>query len=151
MNANHGRLLVVDDDPAVRETLELALRCQGHEVVTADSGQRAVEAARESEVDLVLTDLRMSGMNGLETLRAIRAVKPDARVMVITGFASNEMEDELLESGAVAIVMKPFALKDLYAAVHRALTTPREVSRSAERRNVEVEVDESRPRPVLAS
>jgi DNA-binding response OmpR family regulator len=118
-----AKLMVVDDDPALRETLELALTCEGHDVITAESGQRAIETARDHDVDLVLTDLRMGDMDGLETLRAIKALKPSTRVMVITAFASDETEAELRRSGAVGIVMKPFALAELYAAVRRALET----------------------------
>jgi DNA-binding NtrC family response regulator len=119
----HGTVMVVDDDPAVLETLELALSCQGHQVVTAESGRAAIEVARCSDVDLVLTDFRMGDMDGLETMRAIKALKPETRVMIITGFASEEMEDELRRSGAVGIVIKPFGLEDLYSAVRRALAT----------------------------
>jgi DNA-binding NtrC family response regulator len=117
----HGTVMVVDDDPAVLETMELALSCQGHQVVTAQSGRAAIETARSMDVDLVLTDFRMGDMDGLETMRAIKAIKPATRVMIITGFASAEMEEELKRSGAVAIVAKPFGLDDLYAAVRRAL------------------------------
>ena len=116
-----GKLMIVDDDPAVLEALDLALTWQGHEVVMAEGGKAAVEAACSIDLDLVLTDFKMGGMDGLETMLAIKAVKPDVPVMIITGFASAEMEDELKRSGAFGVITKPFMLDDLYAAVQRAL------------------------------
>lgn len=120
-SGRRGKLLVVDDDPAVLEALDLALSWAGHEVVLAESGRAAVAAVQKSDVDLVLTDFRMGGMDGLETMVAIKAIKPAVPVMILTGFASKEMEDELERCGAVGIVTKPFMLDDLYAAVERVL------------------------------
>ena len=119
--AKRATLMIVDDDPAVLETLELALTWKGYDVVTAESGEAAASAARTVDVDLVLTDLRMGEMNGLQTMLAIKALKPNVRVMIVTGFASAAMEAELMEAGAYAIVTKPFALDDLFAAVRQAL------------------------------
>jgi DNA-binding NtrC family response regulator len=116
-----ARLMIVDDDPAVLETLELALTWEGHDVVKAESGAAAVEVARTAEVDLVLTDFKMSGMNGLETMLAIKEVNPSVPVLIITGFVSDEMEDEFKRCGAFAIVTKPFTLDDLFEAVRQAL------------------------------
>jgi ATP-dependent Lon protease len=112
---------VVDDDPGVRETVEFVLRCQGHDVVTAENGRAALDIIRRMDVDLVLTDLRMDEMDGLATLQALRAVKPSTRVLILTGYASEDTRAELAECGAVGILTKPFALGDLYAAVDRAI------------------------------
>lgn len=119
--AKRATLMIVDDDPAVLETLELALTWKGYDVVTAESGEAAASAAQTVDVDLVLTDLRMGEMNGLQTMLAIKALRPNVRVMIVTGFASDAMEDELREAGAFSIVTKPFALDDLFAAVREAL------------------------------
>jgi len=119
--AKRATLMIVDDDPAVLETLELALTWKGYDVVTAESGEAAASAVRTVDVDLVLTDLRMAEMNGLQTMLAIKALRPNVRVMIVTGFASAAMEAELREAGAFSIVMKPFALDELFAAVREAL------------------------------
>ena len=119
--AKRATLMIVDDDPAVLETMELALTWKGYDVVTAESGEAAASAVQTVDVDLVLTDLRMAEMNGLQTMLAIKALRPNVRVMIVTGFASTAMEAELREAGAFSIVTKPFALDDLFAAVREAL------------------------------
>lgn len=113
-------ILVVDDDPGVRETLEIALGCQGHDVTTADCGRAAIDIVRTRDVDLVLTDLRMGEMDGITTLRALRMLKPGTRVIVLTGYASDEVREELEQCG-VGVFLKPFALQDLYAAIRNVL------------------------------
>lgn len=116
-----SKVLVVDDDPAVRETLELVLCCEGHDVITAASGRAAIEMLQNVDVDVVITDLRMADMDGLETLRALKARRLETQVIVITGYASDETQSELLRCGAASIVRKPFSLEELFAAVQQAL------------------------------
>ncbi|HVH46080.1 MAG TPA: response regulator [Labilithrix sp.] len=119
--ARKGRIMIVDDDPALLDALEFALSLQGHEVVKADSGTVAVAIARDESLDLVLTDFKMPGMNGLETMIAIKEQNPSIPVMIVTGFASPEMFDDFKRHGALSVVRKPFNLSDLFAAVGQAL------------------------------
>jgi two-component system response regulator HydG len=110
------RVLVVDDEASVRMTLAANLELEGYEVVEADSGQRAVELVRERPFEVVLTDMRMPGMNGLETFRAIRDLHPGLPVVLMTGFALEGLLEEGINEGAYAVLRKPFSM-DLAAKV----------------------------------
>ncbi len=120
-NECKGRILVVDDDEAILETLEDALSIGGFEVITADRGASAVEAARRGGFSLAITDLKMPGMSGLETLAALRDVQPSLPVVVMTGFASGGTASECTKLGALGILRKPFKLEELFRVVRHAL------------------------------
>jgi DNA-binding NtrC family response regulator len=120
-NECKGRILVVDDDEAILETLEDALSIGGFEVITADRGASAVEAARREDFSLAITDLKMPGMSGLETLAALRDVQPSLPVLVMTGFASGGTASECKKLGALGILRKPFKLEELFRVVRHAL------------------------------
>jgi two-component system, NtrC family, response regulator HydG len=110
------RVLVVDDEKGVRTTLAANLELEGYEVVEAESGFRAVELAKERPFEVVITDMRMPGMNGLETFREIRKVRPDTAVVLMTGFALEKLLEEGVNEGAYAVLQKPFSM-DLAAKV----------------------------------
>ena len=81
-----GTIVVADDETRQRETLARALRASGHTVVTAAGGVEAVAAIREQAVDLVLTDLRMPDLSGLEVVRQVKALQPEVAVVVVGAF-----------------------------------------------------------------
>lgn len=116
-----GRVLVVDDELDIREALELVMRDAGWEVITADSGESALEAARGGHFDVVVTDYRMPGLSGAQTLQALKRLDPDTRVIVATGYGSAEQEAECRAVGADDYVRKPFDLGDIVAAVARLM------------------------------
>jgi len=91
------RILIIDDDPAVRRAFQLALRGEGYEILEADSGAAGVRLALAEDLDLVYLDLRMPGIDGVETLRRIRAAKPDLVVYIVTAF-HREFFDELIQA-----------------------------------------------------
>ncbi|MEO7161891.1 MAG: response regulator [Bdellovibrionia bacterium] len=125
MNAPKRKVLVIDDDPAILETLELVLSQQDLEVTKADSGMAAVEAAKRGSFDIAITDFKMPGMNGLDTLAALKKIAPLLPVIVITGFATENTASEFKRLGAFGLIRKPFALDDLFAVVNKALQSPR--------------------------
>jgi len=114
-------VLAIDDDPAVLEALKLILTLEGFDVVEADSGDAAIAAARTESFDIAITDLKMPGMSGLETLAALRQIDPSLPVIIASGFLAEEVADECLSLGALAYIRKPFDLEDLFALVQRAL------------------------------
>jgi DNA-binding NtrC family response regulator len=116
-----GRILVIDDDEAILETLEDALSIDGFEVTTTDRGASAVEAARQGGFNLAITDLKMPGMSGLETLAALRDVQPSLPVIVMTGFASGGTTSECTKLGAFGLLRKPFKLEELLRVIRHAL------------------------------
>lgn len=91
------RILIIDDDLAVRRAFQLALRGEGYEILEADNGAAGVQLALAEDLDLVYLDLRMPGIDGVETLRRIRAAKPDLVVYIVTAF-HREFFDELIQA-----------------------------------------------------
>jgi DNA-binding NtrC family response regulator len=118
MNAS---ILVVDDEPTVQEALETFLRAEGYCVVTVGSGKEALTRIEEEEFDLVVADLVMPGMSGLEVLERSRSFAPAPEVILITGHASVETAIEALRKGAFDYLQKPFQLEDLASCVERLL------------------------------
>ncbi|WP_437573835.1 response regulator [Sorangium sp. So ce887] len=119
------RVLVIDDEQDIRETLDTFLSCEGYEVATAESGEAAVEQAQGEPFDLAITDLRMPGMGGDETLVALKRIHPNLPVIVVTGYASDEAAMRCSTGGAFRIVHKPVQLEDLLSLVEAALRCAR--------------------------
>lgn len=101
------KVLVVDDDVGIRETMSDILELEGYAVDCAENGELAVESIEKSHYQVVLLDMRMPGMDGLETLRAIKELDPEARVIIITGFEVGERARMAMEGGAEALFRKP--------------------------------------------
>jgi DNA-binding NtrC family response regulator len=115
------RILVVDDELFVRELLLEFLSSQGYEVSLADSGEKAVKLTQIQPADVMLVDLKMPGIDGIETLKKIREIAPDTMVIIMTGYPTIESSVEALRSGACDYVIKPFKLNDLKSSVENAL------------------------------
>ncbi len=114
-------LLVADDDPAVRQSLERTLTREGYAVVLAPDGQAALERLRQGGVDLVLSDLKMPGLTGLELLREAKAVAPDVDVILLTAFGTVEEAVRAMKDGATDFLTKPFQRAQLTKVVRQAL------------------------------
>ncbi|MEZ4238364.1 MAG: sigma-54 dependent transcriptional regulator [Myxococcota bacterium] len=114
-------VLVVDDDEANRVTMERILLREGYRVVHADSGRAAMEGLREHQVDLVLTDLKMPGMSGIDLLKAARKVDPDVEVVVMTAYGTVESAVEAMKEGAYDFVSKPLKRLELVSTIAKAL------------------------------
>jgi two-component system response regulator MprA len=119
-------ILVIDDDPKITRMLKRALTFEGYAVETASSGAGGLESAQQHQPDLVILDILMPGMNGIEVCRHLRA-DADTPILLLT--AKDEIEDRVkgLDSGADDYVVKPFALDELLARI-RALLRRREPS-----------------------
>lgn len=115
------RILVVDDEQVVREGLRRTLEQGGFQVEVFGGGQPALERMQQSEFDLVITDLKMPGMNGFEVLSAIKVLQPEVPVIMITGFAAVESAVEAMKKGAADYLAKPFAPEEITAKVLKAL------------------------------
>jgi len=119
------RILVVEDDTTIRVTLGEVLGKLGHETVLVETGREALEQARLQEFDLVLLDLRLPDMHGLEVLRALRETDGEALVVVMTAFPEVRTAIASIRAGAYDYLNKPFDLDDLKELVRRALETRR--------------------------
>jgi len=103
-------ILVVDDEQSICMLLSDVLARFGHHVQTRQDGAAGLELAGEHTFDLVFLDIRMPGMGGLEALKKLRALQPNATFVMITGYAKDDIIDEALQSGASACLCKPFSL-----------------------------------------
>jgi len=116
-----NRILVVDDDESLRRVTEVQLQQGGYQVLTAASGQEALELLQKRPVELVVTDLKMPGMSGLELLKRIRADYPELVVIVVTAFGTIETAVEAMRAGAYDYVTKPVHIEELKLTIGRAL------------------------------
>jgi len=114
-------ILVVDDEAVIRDGLQRVLEGDHFEVETCISGYHAIERMQEKEYGLVITDLKMPGMNGIEVLKAVKTLQPDIPVILITGYASIDTAVEAIKNGAADYISKPFAPDLLLEKVHNAL------------------------------
>jgi CheY-like chemotaxis protein len=125
MNASRPRLLLADDEKDIRDVLVFEFSDAGFEVTAVDSGLAALEALKKSKFDLVITDYKMPGMDGLETARRLRALDPKVPIIVATGYAGESTQTEFEKSGVHDFLLKPFALDDVIALAQRALAAVR--------------------------
>jgi len=117
---SQGKILVVDDDPQIRRVLRTTLVVQGYEVADARSGEDALEKVREGRYDLLLLDMNMEGMDGIETCREIRATS-DVAIVMLTVRDTERDKVSALDAGADDYVTKPFSTPELLARVRAAL------------------------------
>jgi two-component system NtrC family response regulator len=115
-----GRILFIDDDVAGREVALFNLRKAGYEVVAASDGREGLAAFSPERFDLVVTDVKMPGISGIEVLRKVRAKAPDVPVLVITAFGNVETAVEAMKEGAYDFIGKPFHRDQLLLAVEKA-------------------------------
>jgi two-component system KDP operon response regulator KdpE len=115
-----GRILVVDDDPQIRRVMRVTLTGQGYEVEDAKSGDAALESLRDERFDLVLLDVNLPGMSGLDICREIRA-QSDVAIIMLTVRDSEEDKVAALDAGADDYVTKPYNAPELLARIRAAL------------------------------
>ena len=125
------RILVIDDDTAVRESMERMLRSGGHTVRSAATGEEGFLLARDGAFDVILSDMRMPGISGLDVLRKLREQRVDSVFIIMTGFGTIDTAVEAMKLGAVDFVQKPFFREELLMRVRSA----------AERRQLARQVD----------
>lgn len=101
-------ILLVDDEDHLQEVLGLLLELDGHKVTTAYNGQEALEKAKNNKFDLVVTDLKMPGMTGLEMAKEFKNTNPDIHIIMITGYPTVETATEALKLGCDDYIAKPF-------------------------------------------
>ncbi|EFD6356431.1 response regulator, partial [Escherichia coli] len=114
-------ILVVDDDISHCTILQALLRGWGYNVALANSGRQALEQVRERVFDLVLCDVRMAEMDGIATLKEIKALNPAIPVLIMTAYSSVETAVEALKTGALDYLIKPLDFDNLQATLEKAL------------------------------
>jgi CheY-like chemotaxis protein len=118
------KVLVVDDEPDMLDNVARILRRGAYACLTAGGGQEALAILAQDPPDLVLTDLRMPGMDGLALLRAVKQLSPPTPVVVFTAYASESAARDALAAGAAAFLAKPFTAVQLLETVRATLNHP---------------------------
>jgi len=117
MAEKRSSIMIVDDEPDILIVLGEFLSKEGFRVLTAKDGRQAIDKVKENGIDLILLDMAMPDMNGIETLREIKKIKPDVSVIMITAYRDAEKVVEAFRLGAYDCIFKPFDLKYLRQAV----------------------------------
>jgi len=110
MDANSFRVLVVDDEKGICDLLNQAMQTIGCTVTTTCDSQQGLQIATEETFDAIFLDIKMPGMNGVELLKNLRQIQPNASFVMITGYAGSDLVDESLSSGAFVCLSKPFSI-----------------------------------------
>ncbi|MFA7346134.1 MAG: response regulator [Desulfurivibrionaceae bacterium] len=118
--AKHS-IMVIDDEKIVGDMAKLSFEQDGYEVETFLNGESALERLKERRFDVVVTDLKMKGVDGLEVLRSIKKLYPGVKVIMITAFANLDVAIEALRDDVHDFFPKPVKIKELKASVKRAL------------------------------
>jgi two-component system, NtrC family, response regulator HydG len=114
------RVLVVDDDHDLAETIEDILSGWGHEVTVAHDGEQAVRLFREGPFDLCFMDVRLPGVNGVDSLLEIRRFRPEAKIVIMTAYSVEDLLARAVDGGAMAVLHKPLATEAILEAIEQA-------------------------------
>lgn len=121
-----GNILVVDDDRSVTELIQASLLPQGHRVVVSNSGYQALRRVVEEPFDIIYLDLNMPGIDGAQTLHALRELRSDLFVVIITGLPDDPRVTTMMREGAVSCLPKPFGVRDIIAMTSKFLKEKKE-------------------------
>ena len=116
-----ARILAVDDEPVVLDSFRRILVLEGFDIDTVETGPEALTLVRSNDYDFVFTDLKMPNMDGVEVVKAVKHLRPDVDMVVITGYGTIETAVETLQHGACEYVQKPFSADELAEFVHKLL------------------------------
>lgn len=120
-----GKILLVDDEEIVLETMSDDLREVGFNVVQASNGSEGLHQFVRGEFDLVISDLMMGETDGFEVLREIKKISPETPVVIITGYPSKKVSQEVMALGASDVIVKPFSLEDIFEVVNQHIRSSR--------------------------
>jgi two-component system response regulator PilR (NtrC family) len=115
------KILIVDDEPSLREVLSIMLKRAGYAVTCASDGEEAIETLHKDIFDLVITDLRMPKVDGMEVLKAVKSASPETVVLVVTAFATADSAVEAMKHGAYDYLTKPFQVDEVQLIIRNAL------------------------------
>jgi len=138
-----AKILIVDDDSQLRQSFEKLLKQEGHEVRVAASGEAGVEAVKQASPDLVIMDMRMPGMTGLEAYQQMHTIDPCLTVIIMTAYGTTEIAIEATRMGAYDYILKPFDIPEMLMLISQALETARCSRENAETQEaVQVKADQ---------
>jgi DNA-binding NtrC family response regulator len=115
-------ILVVDDEPIVRESIRDWLKDAGYKVLTAETGEEALKLLDKHDISILVIDVRLPGRTGISVLKDVKARKPKIKSIVITAYPSEELSDEAKKQGAVDYLVKPINPDDLEVLIRETLS-----------------------------
>ncbi|MEK7828423.1 MAG: sigma-54 dependent transcriptional regulator, partial [Deltaproteobacteria bacterium] len=119
------KILIVDDEKGIRDFLEIMLKKEGYRVSSAPGGEEAMRLFNNSSYDLVISDVRMKGMGGVELLKSIKEINPETVVLMITAYASVDTAIDAMKAGAYDYITKPFKVDEVKHIIRNALDKKR--------------------------
>ena len=122
MANNKPKILVVDDQRGIRMTLSAIMEHQGYDVTEVEDGYQAIEAVTNTAFDLVFLDIKMPGINGVQSFREIKKISPESTVVMMTGFSVEDLVREALDEGACTVIYKPFQVEKVLSLVESFVT-----------------------------
>lgn len=146
MAVKRPTVLIVDDRPGIRLTLEGIIEDQGYDVTAVEDGFQAIKAATETDFDLIFMDIKMPGINGVQTYREIKQIRPQSIVVMMTGFAVEELVKDALDEGVFSVIYKPFDTEKvvkLVESVHKTVVILVVDDRSSDRKTLRTVLDEN--------
>ena len=120
MNTSKTSILILDDEPIVSKRLHPALEKKGYEVESFIDSSKALERIHERNFDIVVTDLKMDGVDGMQFMTEVKKLSPDTEVIIITGFATMETAKESIRKGIFDFLAKPFKLGEIQEVIMQA-------------------------------
>src|ERR1041385_6085643 len=123
-----GKILIIEDDAGIVMTLRRLLTEEGHEVVVETRGDLGFKRAAETSFDLVLTDMKLPGLGGLELVRQLHAARPQLPIVLMTAHGTTETAIQATQSGAFDYLLKPFEMPEMLALVEKAIASSRLMS-----------------------
>ena len=121
-NKENAKILVIDDEQGWRDLFAWELSSRGYEFTMAESGFAAVEICKNQTFDLIITDIKMPGMDGVDTFLAIRKVQPHVRIILMTGYAVDDRIQKGLSSKATVCIRKPFEFDLMMETIQQSLS-----------------------------
>lgn len=119
MDEKKKKILCVDDNTNLCRTLSLVLKRKGYDVEMAKDGREALEKWKGSDFEMTLLDIKLPGPNGVETLKKIKEMKKDARVIMMTAYAIDDMVSEAIDSGAEGVFYKPMDMDEVISKIEK--------------------------------
>jgi len=117
--ANQITILIVEDDPDLRESLAAALRDEGYHVVWAQDADEAIASVKAHKASMIFMDICLPDMNGVEVYKAIKKIQPAVTTVMMTGFFVQDLVDEAISAGAYDILYKPFTVDDILKMINK--------------------------------
>lgn len=121
MNQNGAKILVIDDERGIRDLLCFALGDVGYSVETAQNGEEGIRKSAACEFNVVITDFKMPGMDGLAVIREIKQICPKTEVILVTGYSMDDTPVQSMSAGAFGFMKKPYNINDIISAVSEAV------------------------------